>query len=76
MAMRLRPLVVALGILLLVPMAALVVYVSGHGSLVSAVVATWAIASSLGFVVFLAGAYITAYVVSAAWHDAQNTRRQ
>lgn len=36
----------------------------------------WAVAAGLGFVVFLAVTYVVSYVVSSAWHNAQNARRR
>jgi hypothetical protein len=46
-----------------------------HADIVGAGLALWAVLAGLGLVVFLAMVYVVSYVVSAAWHDAQNSRR-
>jgi hypothetical protein len=46
-----------------------------HADLVGAGLLLWVVLVGLGFVVFLAIVYVVAYVVSSAWHDAQNSRR-
>jgi hypothetical protein len=72
----LRAMILALVILVLVPIAAIIVVATNRNNrLLGGLAAGWTLFSALGFIVFLAAAYVTAYVVSAGWHDAQNSRQ-
>ena len=46
-----------------------------YANLVGKGLMLWVVLVGIGIVVALAVVYVVSYVVSAAWHDAQNARR-
>jgi hypothetical protein len=62
--------------LVIVPGAVAILAARGrYANLVGTGLVLWVALVGLGLVVFLAMVYLVAYVVSAAWHDAQISRR-